>query len=1259
MTHAQAHLDPHPAPGSLPPRRTSRLRQVFMALLLLLFVSIILAHWVVTDSGRVRSMAESYLSKIIGGRVVVGKASLSFFEGLRLDDVSIYVDDLQQKDSCLFTAETFLVRTSLRALFSGRLEATQIMALHPQVHLCENLDAPAGKRWNYQRLTRQNIREKSSSSDHAMVLPEILLRAGLIDYSRIAGGPPHKLGTMAIDGQLTPDTRRDSSASDNRYLFELDSRAPGQPLGPHLSGALDMDGPTVSANLQDFEFNDAIRAMLPAQVQAWWESHQLAGRIRVPRFEYSPARDGSPQSFHIEVLLDDVRLAILPEELLDSQEYQDLVRWRPGIRVGGLPDIGLVTRTQLIEKTLQPQPVTLTGVSGRLIFTPQQIRLAGIRGKAEGNPLTIDGAVHGYKPDVPLSLRLIANNVTIPRLPRFMNSIPFAVRKIYSDFKPYGRVGVYFQFDRPQSGGKLQVTGQVNVYDAGFCFFEFPYPMQHVSGQITLGPDPTTGEPRIDLIGLRGAGVEGTRNGNNWVFVDGHVSPLGKGSGVNINISGPRVWLDRDLRSALPPDVREVMDMFDTRARPNPAQPDRKPPVIAPVDVRGNFEARIRRPVGRKRKVIVEVDLNIEQATGQFAAFPYPLRDVTGQILVRFRYTEVHNMLTRNGDATLQVDGRLDYGPDRPVDPKLTITARNVPIDDDLRSSLPPQQQEWLSKVGMTGILNVDGRVFRSPDAPKDEQIDFDLDLALRNGAIWPVAKTHAVTAATADLRLTRSQLTINQFKGKRGPGNLTGRGIIAWPDDQLQFGLAANLIQIPLDNTLYQLIPAASQHSWDTLRPQGVVDLDISYSGGIQPAGETATSSSSNETYEVTIRPRSLTVNPVGFPWPMQHVAGSALLTPDKTTLRDVVLKHGPATLKLSGTNDHAPQSPWVFSLAGDSIPLNDELRKALPDSVRSFLDSIKAAGKLSFNCPQITYRTLPPTAAGSAPSSSIEFKSHLTLTEGSFEAGLPLTAIDKGSADLDVVIQDGALHSLAGTLDVPSLQAAYRSMRNLRGEIIKPAGTDAYLFKDLHGKLAGGNLVIEQIAVGTPKDGTPSYLVRLKFKDVDVAELSANSQQNIKGRLDGYLDVRGSWADPNSRHGSGVAQIQGKELYQIPAMFGLLQVANLSLPGSKPFNDATAEYTIRGQQVVFEKIVLRSPSMLMLGNATLDFATRRVHMSFMPDNPGIPNIPVFGDILDAAKREVFPIEAYGTIEELRIQARPMNTFRTVLEVISDKKKK
>ncbi|MGE5608967.1 MAG: hypothetical protein ACM359_06920, partial [Bacillota bacterium] len=500
MPQAHANFDRRPDPAPRPPRHRGLRHPFFMALLLFLLVSIICAYWVVTDSSRVRSMAESYLSKIIGGRVQVGKASISLFEGLRLEDIKISVDDFNQDGSHIFTARTFLVRTSLRALLSGRLEATQIMALNPRVQLCEDLDAAPAKRWNYQRLIRRIDTAKSPSPDHSLVLPEILLRAGRIEYSRISRGIPQKLGAMAIDDQLTPESHQDRASTANRYLFELDSRAPGQSLGPHLSGLLDMDGPTVSASLQNFEFNDAIRAMLPAQVQAWWESHQLAGRIRVPKFEYSRSKDGSLQSFHIEVQLDGVRLAILPQELLDSQEYQEISRCRPGIRVGDLPDIGLVTRTELIEKTLQPQPITLTGVSGRLIFTPQQIRLAGIRGKVEANPISIEGAIQGYKPDVPIALRLVSNSFTIPRLPRFINSLPFEVRKIYSDFKPYGHIGLYFEFNRPQANGKLQVAGEVKVYDAGFCFNEFPYPLRRVSGTVTLAPDPETGRERIDLV---------------------------------------------------------------------------------------------------------------------------------------------------------------------------------------------------------------------------------------------------------------------------------------------------------------------------------------------------------------------------------------------------------------------------------------------------------------------------------------------------------------------------------------------------------------------------------------------------------------------------------------------------------------------------------------------------------------------------------------------------------------------------------------
>src|SRR5688572_26126187 len=152
--------------GSPAVRPSNLRRQIGMAVLLILLVAIICAYWIITDSRRVKAMAEQYLSEIIGGRVEVQRAHLSVFEGLRL-------------------------------------EADQIMALDPHVRLCENVDTGE---WNYQRFERrgQGTTKPSESSGGTVVLPEMFLRAGLIEYSRVVRGNYELLGSMAIDGQLTP-----------------------------------------------------------------------------------------------------------------------------------------------------------------------------------------------------------------------------------------------------------------------------------------------------------------------------------------------------------------------------------------------------------------------------------------------------------------------------------------------------------------------------------------------------------------------------------------------------------------------------------------------------------------------------------------------------------------------------------------------------------------------------------------------------------------------------------------------------------------------------------------------------------------------------------------------------------------------------------------------------------------------------------------------------------------------------------------------
>ena len=108
--------------------RCGRKRRWTMIVLLTVLVLCMGGYWWITDPTRVRDMAESYLSDLLGGPVHVERASLSVFEGLKLFDVTLKVDNAKTPDSLLFVADVFDIQYDPASLLQGRLEATRIIA---------------------------------------------------------------------------------------------------------------------------------------------------------------------------------------------------------------------------------------------------------------------------------------------------------------------------------------------------------------------------------------------------------------------------------------------------------------------------------------------------------------------------------------------------------------------------------------------------------------------------------------------------------------------------------------------------------------------------------------------------------------------------------------------------------------------------------------------------------------------------------------------------------------------------------------------------------------------------------------------------------------------------------------------------------------------------------------------------------------------------------------------------------------------------
>src|SRR5437667_5208650 len=159
-------------PGHPFGHRLSGQRRWGMVIIFFLLCAIIGGYVYLTDSRRVRDMAESYLSNMLGGHVEIGQATLSIFEGLTLEEVRVQAGPLGAPDAQVFSAAKVLVEYSPKALLRGKVDARRIVAISPCVTLTENLDAHD---WNYSRLTGSAAATRPSVG--AMQnMPELVLR---------------------------------------------------------------------------------------------------------------------------------------------------------------------------------------------------------------------------------------------------------------------------------------------------------------------------------------------------------------------------------------------------------------------------------------------------------------------------------------------------------------------------------------------------------------------------------------------------------------------------------------------------------------------------------------------------------------------------------------------------------------------------------------------------------------------------------------------------------------------------------------------------------------------------------------------------------------------------------------------------------------------------------------------------------------------------------------------------------------------------
>ena len=1133
-----------------------------------------------------------------------------------------------------------------------------------------------GGRWNYQRLARQNERAPGTQpgeQDRTVPLPDIVLRNARVEYGQIKGGVYGSKGTMVIEGRLSP------SANRSHYSFELQSRGAIEGVGPIVAGKVQLSDGRVIASMTNFRFGRDIESMLPSEVRDWWLAHELQGGLNIPSFQYTPAANGRRATFHVETKLDGVTLAVRPQEMAGQEAARRMDRKQESLdamRRSGLDLTGLVDELSAMS---MPPSIAVQDVTGVFTFDDDGIRFNDVVGSLDQNLLKISGRIDGYTPDATAHLRIESPRGSIVSIPAnlpYVASLPDEARAIYNLLRPHGDCTLWMELDRKERGARPEVSGVLHVIDAACACKYFPYPVHAASGTIEFGREPDSGFQRMEIQNIRGRGIAGGPNENTFVTIGGWVGPFDNTVGCNLRIEAENVNSEPALYASFPQEVRDALELFRDKGsgisgkRPGTekASLNSESRALNPYEgfprFHGKFVCDVIMPIGPGTKPNVSTDIMFDDADGTLAAFPYPLRHLSGAVKVRDGSVEVANVAMHRGDASLLVNGRVDWptsdsrsGGAGAVRPDLVIATKNLPIDDDLLNAFAAEKRAWVKKIGLSGKLDIAGHITAAPAAasasaevPRQNdllpsRLGYDLAIDLHDGAAQPLGDAFAATNLSGQFHVTQDQLSVANLHGRRGESVLFAAGTVDWSSAEPKVALKAGARKLALDDSLYKLLPQAARDVWNALSPKGMLDADLTYAGSAIDLGPSTRPVSPGADYALTLRPRDLSVMPKAVPYRLDDVGGGVTVTPHGIVLSDITAKHGGATFDLSGTGAAGDRPSWDLKVQAHDVPVDGDLARCVPPGMKQVMDALHLKGSLALDLSSFKYRS-----NGDASPPDIDMTGRVGTAAASMQIDVAIDDV-AGGMSFDGQIRNGQMHEIQGDLGIDHLTLAERPLRNLKAQIVKDAGVDALHIRQIQGLLAGGEFA-GNVNLNFPDDRPSSYSLDIVLKNADVSTVSGLGQ-DIRGQLSASLALEGDWNDVATRRGRGDAMVTGRQMYQIPLLLGLFEVTNLSLPNTNPFSEGTARYAVEGRRITFDQIQMRSDSMVMSGDGWLDFGTKKVRMNFSTDNPNWPKVPFIHELWQGAKQELMQIQVRGTVKDPKVSAASLHTFTTTVDEV------
>jgi len=1129
------------------------------------------------SEARIAAAAAGALERLLGAELQTRRAEVDFPQSLVFHDVEVRVppeklergEAFSSEDAVLLTAKRLVIRFDRSRLLKLKFRIDDVAVQEPRFHLTRDVDRDL---WNWQLLFVGRERE-GKRPFRFKVGPQMSLADGQVTLTEIVKGKRLVHGRVNFTADAIP--------GDDLYHVAVETWT-AEARGPRVS--LDFDprsGQVISGAMALVDWQN-VELAIPQPYQEWCRRFALAGRIGISQISYANRQSGK-----VVMILEDARSRIpLSAKELEQPDH----KWF----------------------------ADLTGISGKITFDEDGVRIGKLVGRLNGAPCEVSGRYRGNYVNLQegeFELHIKAEGLECPDYTdpndhaMIEEYFPRKLRNFFNDFRPRGKVDLELTITKAAGAdGAIGLVGKIAPRGLSAEYRKFPYRADDLHGQVLL----------VDG-GFVINGLTGLASGGPFTM-KGTISEPSKHAQVDLQISSPRVEVDERLYRALSPRHRKIWDMF---------QPS------------GGVRMKVHlvRPAGPDQKWSRTIEADFIDGSACYEAFKYPLTELAGVLAVETDVLKLQKVRGRHGPATVTLDGQVDGLNSPRPEVRLEVRARDVTVDRDLIAALPESAGRIIDDCRLTGRGDLNGSIEAMPGQP----LEYQFTCELKEGGVCYKDFPYPVKNLRGRLTIEPEQVRIDGVFAREGEQTVEAQGRLALGGQDQGIELTIDADNVPVDSDLYAAMDERLQTIWRDLRPEGRIRVKAELSRQGQDPW----------TWRLGVDLAGTSIQYGELPR-ISGQGGRAVFAPGQVELSEVV-----------GRTDDGGEVRCTGRVAAEEKELRCNLQLGLADLPisRELLRSAgvgKMASMLEWQPGGKASGQLDEVAVAASledlSRQKWELKGRLDFVGAALEslAVDPVNLSYRGRIGWD---RSRGLFSMDGEAELSRFNWKDRAVSDISCRMIKPQDKPELQIEDLHGWVGLGE--VSGLARLTLLPDETRYGVQLTLDNLPVEKvltIDNGSSGPIKGRMRGEVYMLGTLGARYVREAGGNVQVAAAEALKVPLLGEVYKSIRQEPPNLASFHDLAVEFAVEQHRMIVRRVELTGQTLSMFGYGTMNLSNDRLRLSLIASNESdLTRIPVLADLVRRARRDLTEVQVTGTLDDPTIRATPLrhlsDTFKEFLQ--------